>query len=118
MSVFTWKRIAGDTVMSPLDSLKHYKSFFRAGFMAMGPSSGHIKAYVGGPDYRYFQYDNGEYRKTADRFNNQTDSLHVGDAGGTGTLRSSVERATDVCFCRTGRPGRLAIPRINRKVRW
>ena len=56
MSVFTWKGVR-DTVMSPLDSLKHYKSFFRAGFMAMEPSSGHIKAYVGGPDYRYFQYD-------------------------------------------------------------
>mgnify|MGYP002562136396 FL=1 len=56
MSVFTWKGVR-DTVMSPLDSLKHYKSFFRAGFMAMEPSSGHIKAYVGGPDYRYFMYD-------------------------------------------------------------
>ena len=56
MSVFTWKGVR-DTVMSPLDSLKHYKSFFRAGFMAMEPSSGRIKAYVGGPDYRYFQYD-------------------------------------------------------------
>lgn len=56
MSVFTWKGVR-DTVMSPLDSIKHYKSFFRAGFMAMEPHTGHIKAYVGGPDYRYFQYD-------------------------------------------------------------
>ena len=56
MSVFTWNGVR-DTTMSPLDSLKHYKSFFRAGFMAMEPATGHIKAYVGGPNYHYFQYD-------------------------------------------------------------
>lgn len=56
MQIFTWKGIR-DTTMTPLDSIKHYKSFFRAGFMAMEPQTGHIKAYVGGPDYRYFMYD-------------------------------------------------------------
>lgn len=56
MQVFTWKGVR-DTVMSPLDSIKHYKSFFRSGFMAMDPQTGHVKAYVGGPDYRYFMYD-------------------------------------------------------------
>lgn len=56
MQVFTWKGIR-DTLMTPLDSIKHYKSFFRAGFMAMDPHTGYIKAYVGGPDYRYFMYD-------------------------------------------------------------
>lgn len=56
MQVFTWKGIR-DTIMTPLDSIKHYKSFFRAGFMVMDPQTGHIKAYVGGPDYRYFMYD-------------------------------------------------------------
>lgn len=56
MSVFTWNGVR-DTTMSPLDSLKHYKAFFRAGFMAMEPATGHIKAYVGGPNYHYFQYD-------------------------------------------------------------
>lgn len=56
MQVFTWQGIR-DTVMSPLDSIKHYKSFFRAGFMVMEPQTGRIKAYVGGPDYRYFMYD-------------------------------------------------------------
>lgn len=56
MSVFTWKGVR-DTVLSPLDSLKHYKSFFRTGFMAMEPTTGHVKAYVGGPNYHYFQYD-------------------------------------------------------------
>lgn len=56
MQVFTWQGIR-DTTMTPLDSIKHYKSFFRSGFMVMDPKSGFIKAYVGGPDYRYFMYD-------------------------------------------------------------
>lgn len=56
MQVFTWSGIR-DTVMTPLDSIKHYKSFFRSGFMVMQPQTGYIKAYVGGPDFRYFMYD-------------------------------------------------------------
>ena len=56
MQVFTWSGIR-DTEMTPLDSIKHYKSFFRSGFMVMQPQTGYIKAYVGGPDYRYFMYD-------------------------------------------------------------
>lgn len=56
MQVFTWSGIR-DTVMTPLDSIKHYKSFFRSGFMVMQSQTGYIKAYVGGPDYRYFMYD-------------------------------------------------------------
>ena len=56
MQVFTLSGIR-DTVMTPLDSIKHYKSFFRSGFMVMQPQTGYIKAYVGGPDYRYFMYD-------------------------------------------------------------
>lgn len=56
MQVFTWNGIR-DTIMSPLDSIKHYKSFFRAGFMVMDPQTGQVRAYVGGPDYRYFMYD-------------------------------------------------------------
>ena len=56
MSVFSW---AGevDTVLSPLDSIRYYKHFLRAGFMSMDPRSGHVKAYVGGPNYHYFKYD-------------------------------------------------------------
>lgn len=56
MQLYTWRGIR-DTIMSPLDSLKHYKSFFRAGFLVVEPQTGQIKAYVGGPDYRYFMYD-------------------------------------------------------------
>lgn len=56
MSVFTWNGEV-DTVMTPLDSIKYYKHFLRAGFMSMDPFNGYVKAYVGGPNYNYFQYD-------------------------------------------------------------
>lgn len=56
MSVFTWKGNK-DTIMTPLDSIKYYKHFLRTGFMSMDPITGHVKAYVGGPNYTYFQYD-------------------------------------------------------------
>ncbi len=56
MSVFTWEG-EKDTIMTPLDSIRYYKHFLRAGFMSMDPITGAVKAYVGGPDYRYFQYD-------------------------------------------------------------
>ncbi len=59
MRVFTWDKPGyRDTVMTPDDSIRYYKSFFRAAFMAIEPGTGHIKAYVGGPNYRYFKYDN------------------------------------------------------------
>lgn len=56
MSVFTWDG-EKDTIMTPMDSIKYYKHFLRAGFMSMDPANGHVKAYVGGPNYTYFQYD-------------------------------------------------------------
>ncbi len=46
-----------DTIMTPLDSLMYNKHFLRTGFMAMEPKNGHVKAYVGGPDFEHFQYD-------------------------------------------------------------
>lgn len=47
-----------ETTMTPLDSIKHYKSFLRCGFMAMDPQTGYVKAYVPGLNFQYFQYDN------------------------------------------------------------
>ena len=59
MRVFAWnKKGYIDTVMTPDDSIRYYKSHLRAAFMAIEPHTGHIKAYVGGPNYRYFKYDN------------------------------------------------------------
>ncbi|PKO96764.1 MAG: penicillin-binding protein [Bacteroidetes bacterium HGW-Bacteroidetes-7] len=64
MTVFAWnKRGSVDTVMSPNDSIRYYKSFLRASFMAMEPQTGFVKAYVGGPNYRFFKYDNARQAK-------------------------------------------------------
>jgi penicillin-binding protein 1A len=56
MTVFTWKGDR-DTTMTPLDSIRHYLSILRSSFMSMELKTGHVKAYVGGPDYRHFMYD-------------------------------------------------------------
>ncbi len=46
-----------DTVMTPRDSILYHKHFLRTGMMSMDPRTGHVKAYVGGPDFSHFQYD-------------------------------------------------------------
>jgi len=59
MRVFAWNEKGYiDTTMTPDDSIRYYKGILRAGFVAIEPGTGHIKAYVGGPNYRYFKYDN------------------------------------------------------------
>ena len=57
MQVFTYDRGMIDTILSPYDSIKWQKSFLRCGFMSMDPRTGHVKAYVGGPNFAHFQYD-------------------------------------------------------------
>ena len=56
MTVFSWKGDR-DTVMTPLDSIRYYKHFLRASMMSMDPTTGHVKAWVGGFNYKHFQYD-------------------------------------------------------------
>jgi penicillin-binding protein 1A len=56
MTIFSWKGEI-DTIMSPLDSIKWYLRHFRSSFMAMETHSGKVRAYVGGPNYKYFMYD-------------------------------------------------------------
>ncbi len=56
MKVFSYSGDV-DTVMTPRDSVLYTKHFLRTGFMAMNPVTGHVKAYVGGPDFTHFQYD-------------------------------------------------------------
>ena len=56
MSVFTYKG-EKDTTMTPMDSIRYYKSFLRSGFMSMDPVNGQVKAYVGGLDFTHFMYD-------------------------------------------------------------
>ena len=60
MTVFAWKDGKAsevDTLMKPIDSMRYYKSFLRTGMMSMNPQTGHVKAWVGGINFRHFQYD-------------------------------------------------------------
>ncbi|MDD4777096.1 MAG: transglycosylase domain-containing protein [Fermentimonas sp.] len=57
MKVFSWEHQEIDTLMTPWDSIRYHKNYLRTGFMAMDPYTGHVKAYVGGPDFKYFKYD-------------------------------------------------------------
>ncbi|MBF6609367.1 MAG: PBP1A family penicillin-binding protein [Flavobacterium sp.] len=56
MTVFTWKG-ERDTIMTPRDSIRYYKHFLQTGVMSMEPRTGHVKVWVGGINYKYFQYD-------------------------------------------------------------
>jgi penicillin-binding protein 1A len=60
MTVFDWKSATHekDTIMTPTDSIRYYKTFLRTAMMSMEPQTGHVKAWVGGVDYKHFQYDN------------------------------------------------------------
>jgi len=59
MKIFSWtaKNNEIDTLMTPWDSMRYYKSFLRTGMMSMEPQTGHIKAWVGGINFKHFQYD-------------------------------------------------------------
>ncbi len=56
MQVFSYNGMV-DTLLTPMDSIRYIKHFLRTGFMSMDPKTGHVKAYIGGPDYTHFQYD-------------------------------------------------------------
>ncbi len=60
MTVFDWKSDTRekDTILTPMDSIRYYKTFLRAAMMSMEPQTGHVKAWVGGINYKHFQYDN------------------------------------------------------------
>ena len=62
MRIFTWKG-ERDTVMTPYDSIRHYKYFLRSGLVSIEPQTGHIKAWVGGVNHKYFKYDAVEQQK-------------------------------------------------------
>jgi len=62
MKVFSWRGEI-DTLMTPMDSIRYYKFFLQTGLMSMDPHNGYVKAYVGGIDYRFFQYDHVKLSK-------------------------------------------------------
>lgn len=57
MKVFSWKGEI-DTIMTPYDSIRYYKSFLNTGVLSIEPITGHVKAWVGGIDFKHFSYDN------------------------------------------------------------
>ena len=59
MRIFSWDAPGReiDTILKPIDSMRYYKSFLQPGMMSMDPQTGHVKAWVGGMDYKHFQYD-------------------------------------------------------------
>ena len=59
MTVFDWNSETRekDTIMTPMDSIRYYKTFLRTAMMSMEPQTGHVKAWVGGVDYKHFQFD-------------------------------------------------------------
>lgn len=62
MKVFSWdnSKREVDTILSPNDSIKYYKTFLRSGLLSIEPQTGHIKAWVGGINHKYFKYDHVE----------------------------------------------------------
>jgi len=62
MRVFSWNG-EKDTIMTPRDSIKYYKHFLRAGMLSVDPKTGYIKAWVGGINYKHFQFDAIEQQK-------------------------------------------------------
>ena len=56
MEIFTWDGLK-DTIMTPRDSIVHYKTFLQSGMMSMTPQTGEVKAWVGGINFKYFKYD-------------------------------------------------------------
>ncbi|CAM1338972.1 penicillin-binding protein 1A [Tenacibaculum aestuarii] len=62
MRIFTWEG-ERDTVMTPYDSIRHYKYFLRSGLVSIEPQTGHIKAWVGGINHKYFKYDAVDQQK-------------------------------------------------------
>lgn len=65
MKVFTWNnpKLEKDTVMTPMDSLRYHRMFLQTGILAVDPTSSEIKAWVGGVNFKYFQYDHIQTRR-------------------------------------------------------
>ena len=95
MKVFTYKG-ERDTLMTPRDSIRHHKRIMRAAFLALDPRTGFVKAYVGGPNFRYFQVRHGQAGQAADRFDHQAFHLYFRHRpSGALALHSRAQPARD-----------------------
>lgn len=63
MRIFSWTKGEIDTLMSTMDSLRHYKKHLQSGFMSMDPHTGHVKAWVGGINHKHFKFDHVKQAK-------------------------------------------------------
>jgi penicillin-binding protein 1A len=63
MRIFSWTKGEIDTLMSTMDSLRHYKKHLQTGFMSMDPHTGHVKAWVGGINHKHFKFDHVKQAK-------------------------------------------------------
>ena len=87
MKVFAWNKTRSkDTVMTPMDSIKYHRQMLQAGFMAMDPLNGEVKAWVGGIDFKTFKYDHvniNTKRQVGSTIKPLLYSLAIEDAGFT-----------------------------------
>lgn len=87
MKIFSWwgnDKHEKDTVMTPMDSIKYHKLLLQTSFVAMDPKTGEVKAWVGGPDFRWFKFDNATaMRQVGSTFKPLLYTLAVTDAGYT-----------------------------------
>jgi penicillin-binding protein 1A len=98
MRVFSWDGEI-DTLMSTMDSMRYYKKFLQAGFMSMDPHTGHIKAWVGGIDHKYFKFD---HVKQAKRQPGSTFKPFV--------YAAAIENGYSPCFSVVDQPVEVYIP--------
>lgn len=116
MNVFSYDGVV-DTVMTPRDSLLWQKHFLRTGFMSMDPRNGHVKAYVGGPNFTFFQYD---MASTGRRQIGSTIKpfLYTYAMEEGFTPCDMLSNTQPVFTDESGRPGRRATPAPHALARW
>ena len=95
MTVFSYKGDI-DTVMTPMDSIKYYKGFLQAGLMSMDPETGFVKAWVGGPNFKYFALDH--VKKTQRQVGSTIKPFVYAAAMGIGVI-DPCQTYADISYC-------------------
>ncbi len=99
MRVFSWEKGEIDTLMSTMDSMRHYKKHLNTGFVSMDPHTGHIKAWVGGINHKHFKYD---HVKTGRRQPGSTFKPFV--------YAAAIENGYSPCYSAIDQPVEVNIP--------
>lgn len=99
MRVFSWTKGEIDTLMSTMDSLRHYKKHLQTGFMSMDPHTGHIKAWVGGINHKHFKYDHVKQGKR-----------QPGSTFKPFVYAAAIENGYSPCYSVTDQPIEVNIP--------